>query len=341
MWPVSPALLDAITSSHTVMLRADVTKGGKRLYSDLPVVGGSITMDASRGKIARRACDLRIAPRLPVGHYGDQPALPRTPWEPLGHYGQQIWVRRGVRFPSGMVEWVPLGMFRIDGTEGSLLGDEPVQVSGVSREADVSDDIFASPRTYENGSSVQVIQWLIQGTLPDAEVVPRVSNDGRLPRTVFEEDRWEAIQTVAAGIGAVVYADPAGRFIIDDQPGIDSPAVWKAEARKNLVSAKESSGRNGVYNRVVVRGDNFSSDDESFSATAVDANPTSPTFFEAASRGGYGRVTKIENIRTLSSQRAAYAAARGTLARLTGGASDVDLSSVPNPALEGLDVIDI
>src|SRR5699024_3218248 len=96
-----------------------------------------------------------------------------------------------------------------------------------------------------------------------------------------------------------------------------------------------------LFRSVVVRGDNFSSDDETFTATAVDRHPTSPTFFEAASRGGYGKVTKIENIRTLSSQRAAYAAARGTLARLTGGASDVDLSSVPNPALEGLDVIDI
>src|SRR5699024_4505568 len=305
MWPVSPALLNAITSPHDVTLRADVTKGGKRLYSDLPVTGGSISMDANRGKVARRTCDLTISPRLPVGTYGEQPALPRTPWEPLGHYGQQIWVRRGVRFPSGLIEWVPVGMFRIDSVEGSLLADEPVQVSGVSREQDLADDIFPSPRTYENGSSVQVIQWLIAGTLPDAEVVPRVSRDGRLPRTVFETDRWEAITTVAAGIGAVVYADPAGRFIIDDQPSLDSPPVWQVSVGSNLVKAKTSSSRSGVYNRIVVRGDNFSSDDESFSATAVDANPTSPTWFEAASRGGYGKVTKIENIRTLSSQRAA------------------------------------
>src|SRR5699024_7120290 len=262
MWPVSPALLDAITSSHTVTLRADVTKGGKRLYSDLPVLGGNIRMDASRGRIARRTCDLSVAPRLPAGHYDDQPALPRTPWEPLGHYGQQIWVRRGVTFPNGLTEWVPVGMFRIDGVDGSLLGDEPVQVTGKSREADLADDVFESPRTYENGSSVQVITWMILGTLPDAEVVPRVARDGRLPRTVFEEDRWEAITTVADGLGAVVYADPAGRFIIDDQPTIDSPAVWNVKARVNLVKARQSSGRDGVYNRVVVRGDNFSSDDE-------------------------------------------------------------------------------
>src|SRR5699024_11598267 len=54
-----------------------------------------------------------------------------------------------------------------------------------------------------------------------------------------------------------------------------------------------------LFRSVVVRGDNFSSDDETFTATAVDRHPTSPTFFEAASRGGYGKVTKIENIRTL------------------------------------------
>src|SRR5699024_12474044 len=96
-----------------------------------------------------------------------------------------------------------------------------------------------------------------------------------------------------------------------------------------------------LFRSVVVRGDNFSSDDETFTATAVDRHPTSPTFFEAASRGGYGKVTKIENIRTLSSQRAAYAAARGTLARITGGASDVDLSRVPHPTMEELDEIEL
>src|SRR5699024_739855 len=153
--------------------------------------------------------------------------------------------------------------------------------------------------------------------------------------------RWEAITTVAAGIGAVVYADPAGRFIIDDQPSLDSPAVWQVSVGSNLVKAKTSSSRSGVYHRIVVRDDNFSSDDESFSATAVVTNPTSPTWFEVASLGGYGKVMKIENIRTLSSQRAALSAARGILARTAGGASAVDLSSVPNHALERLDVLDI
>src|SRR5699024_9069861 len=120
--------------SHRVLLRADVTKAGERIYSDLPITGGQITVDATDRAIARRTCTLDIAPRLPVGVYGDQPALPRTPWEPLGHYGQQAWVRQGVVFPDGFIEWVPIGMFRIDAVSGSLLSDDTVQVEGSSRE---------------------------------------------------------------------------------------------------------------------------------------------------------------------------------------------------------------
>src|SRR5690554_3321256 len=116
MWPVSAALLEAILTPHRVTLRADVSKGGVRLYSDLPVLaeGSEVIMNASQRAISRWQCELQVAPRLTTGEYTDEPALPRAHTDPLGHYGQEIALRRGVVYPNGVIEWVPLGVYRID-----------------------------------------------------------------------------------------------------------------------------------------------------------------------------------------------------------------------------------
>src|SRR5699024_3127716 len=110
---------------------------------------------------------------------------------------------------------------------------------------------------------------------------------------------------------------------------------------KNMVGANLSSSRDQVYNRCVTRGENPSSGEEPVTGEARDTNPTSPTYWAPASQGGYGRVTKFQMITTLTTQRQADNAAAADLARSTGAAQSVNLTSIPNPALEGLDVIDI
>ncbi len=341
MWPVSGEYLQAILTPHRVTLRADVSKAGKRLFSDLPVTGGQIVVDAADRTISRRQCTLEIAPRLRTGTYTDVPALPLTPADPLAHYGQEVSVRHGLIYPNGVTEWVPVGVFRIDDVDGSLIDDGPVTVRGSSREADLEDDRFGNPLTVRNASAVQAITELIRHTLPDAEVVPATSRDRRVPRTIFERDRWDAIKTLAAGIGAVVFVDAAGRFVIRDAPTLNTPPVWDVTAGKNMVGANLSSSRDQVYNRCVTRGENPSSGEEPVTGEARDTNPTSPTYWAPASQGGYGRVTKFQMIPTITTQRQADNAAAADLARSTGAAQSVNLSSIPNPALEGLDVIDI
>lgn len=341
MWPVSDALLGAVLTSHRTTLRADVSKAGVRLYSDLPVTGGRIIVDAGQRTISRRQCTVTIAPRLSTGTYSDMPALPRTHTDPLAHYGQEIAIKWGLIYPNGIIEWVPIGVYRINSADGSLLDDGPVTITGSSREADLADHRFPFPRAVKNASAVQAISDLIHDSMPDAQIVPTTTRDRRVPRTIFERDRLGAIRTLAAGIGAVVYCDAAGRFVIRDAPTLRTPPVWTVKARQNLVRASSSSSRDQVYNRVITTGENPSSDAEPVTGQARDDNPTSPTYYQAASRGGYGRVTKFQSIPTITTQRQADNAAAAELARSTGAASSVDLSSIPNPALEGLDVIDI
>jgi hypothetical protein len=341
MWPVSGRFLAAATSSHGMVVQADVSKGGRRLFTGLPVVAGTVAVDARRD--VRRTVDLTVAPRLRTGTYDDVPALPRSPGDVLGHYGQQVTVRWGLRYPSGQVEWCPVGVFRIDEVSGSLLDQSAVRIRAVSREAHVVDDRFAAPRTVSGPSALALIEALIRETLPQAVVVPRVVRDRRVPPTTFDEDRWAAVRTLAAGIGAVVYADPSGRFVIEPAPTLSSRPVWTVAGGPGgvLVSADTSSSREQVYNRVVVRGDNPASGLDPVSAEARDDRVDSPTRWGDPDAGAYGRVTRFMYLPTVTTTAQALDAARAQLARSTGAAASVDLSTVPNVALEGLDVLDI
>ncbi|UFU03430.1 DUF5047 domain-containing protein [Ruania suaedae] len=339
MWPVTGAYLEAIQSPHEIVIRADVDKGGVRLYSDLPVVGGSVSVDSNR--ITRRECDLLVAPRLRDGVYGDRPSLPESPGAPLGHYGQEITLRHGLVYPNGVTEWVPIGVYRIDAVDGSLLDQSGVQITGRSREAWIADHRFPFPRTVSGPSAQQLIADLIHETDPAFVVVPSATQDRRIRRTTFDEDRWDAITQIARSIGAVVYADAAGRFVIRDAPTLDSPPVWKVASGGVLISADQSSSRDRVYNRVVCRGENPASGARPVSGQARDTDPTSPTRYGSPSEGAYGRVIKFMSIPTITTSLQARSAAAAELARSTGAASSVDIGAVPNIALEALDVIDL
>lgn len=339
MYPVSAAFLDAARSSARVQVMADVSKAGQRLYSDLPVIGGSLTIDA--GQITRRRVSLSIAPKLRDGVYGERDALPRAWSDPLGHYGQEITLRWGLTYPNGLTEWIPLGVFRVESARGSLLSQSGVEVVGVSREAWVADDRFPSPRTVSGSSAQRLISSLITETLPHAEVVMLASGDRRILPTLFERDRWESITQLATSIGATVSCDPLGRFAIADVPTAESAPVWRIAEGELLISADTGSSREQIYNKVVLTADNPSSGQDPVTGTATDTGPTSPTRWGDPDVGAYGRVTKFMALPTVMTKAVADRAARAELARSVGAATIIDSSSVPNPALDGLDVIDI
>lgn len=341
MLPVSAGFLAALAAPQQVTFRADVDKAGLRLFSGLPVIGGAVQVDAS--SITRRRLTLELAPRLSTGAYTDAPTLPVSAGDPLGHYGQEVTVQWGLTYPSGVTEWLPLGVFRVDSAQGSILGDGPVTVSGVSREAFVADARFTSPRTEEAASAQSLIALLIHEVLPSVEVVASASIDRRVPRTTWDEDRWGAISDLAASIAAVVYADPWGRFVIADAPTAATLPVWTVAAGAGgvLVSAVASSSRSRVYNGVVVRGESASSDVAPVVGVAYDTAASSPTRWGDPADGAWGMRPRFLYLPTVTTAAQAQSVASANLARFIGAAAALDVSAVPNPALEALDVIDV
>lgn len=341
MQQVSERFLPALAGPHRVQIMVEARRGTQILYSGVPVVDGSVTVDGTAA--CRRSLSLTVPPRLSTGLYTDRPALPDSPGHPLAAYGAELHVSYGIVYTDDSVEWVRAGVFRVDSAAGSLMGDGTVQVTGRSREAWIIDARFVAPRTVSGPSTTSIMAALIHEVLPSVEVVVSARRDARVPTTTFEEDRAGALTSLAEAIGAVWYADAWGRIVIADAPSTTGTPAWTVHAGEGgvLVSASSSSSRDGVYNAVVVRGESPSGDFPPMQATVYDEDPTSPTRWGDPLAGRYGMVPRFESYPTVSTLEQARAVGRGLLTQSVGAATTLEASSVPNPALEPGDLIHV
>ncbi len=327
MYTVSARFLQAIADSYTPVTEGTLVRADG-MVETLPHVGGSVTVD--RGQQCRRTCAVTIA---------DLSLIPRTAVDKLSVYGAQLRISRGIDYGNGTVEMVPLGVFRVDEVGGDV-DEGPVTISGKSLECMVSDDKFTVPYK-ATGTAVAAITALIQRSIPTAAVVTAstVADASIGPRTWdIEGDPWAAVQEIAAAIGAEVYADADGVFVISDLPDIlTTQPVWTGKAGDGGAYIRASRGMtaDGVYNGVLARGENTESNVAPVSALVVDTDPGSPTYWD----GPFGHRPMFYSSSTLVSSGQCTAAATLKLRAMQAPNATADLSSLPNPALEPGDVL--
>lgn len=325
MYPVSARFLAALVESHQIATEVVLFRADGRVET-LEHTGGSVTVD--RGQGARRTCSVTVA---------DTSLIPLTAKDKLSVYGAQLRISRGIRYPGGLIEQVPLGVFRIDSVSGDV-DEGPVTISGKSLEAFIADDKF-TVATKVSGTAVGAVTSLIQATLPAATVVNRASDNTIGARTYdVEGDRWAAVAECAAAIGAEVYADPDGVFIVAELPDLLAvPPVWTVAAGEGgaYVSANRGMSLDGVYNGVLARGENTEADIPPVSALVTDDDPTSPTYWA----GPFGHRPTFYSSATLTSVNACTSAATLKLRAAKAPNASADITSAPNPALESGDVI--
>ncbi|MFG3014308.1 DUF5047 domain-containing protein [Streptomyces cinerochromogenes] len=331
MYAVSSKFLQTLSTSHVMVAKVDAFYNGTLTASNLPFTDGSVTVD--RGSKTRRTLSLTIA--------GNK-LLPWAETDVLAAYGQQLVVSRGIRYSNGAEEWVPLGTFRINEPGGDVHSG-PVTVSGASMECAIIDDKFQVPTTTRGQSRcVDAITTLIRQTLPSATVV-NLTAGARNPAVAVANwdagsDRWDAVTQIALAMRAEVYVDAQGRFVITDLPDVvNGPVAWNiAEGTGgNLISSGRSMPRTGVYNAVVASGENTASGSAPVSGTAKDTDSTSPTRWG----GPFGKVTKFISSALFVSAGDCQAAAEYALFDATAPNVQTSISSLPNPALEGNDII--
>ncbi|MDH6625732.1 hypothetical protein M2271_003543 [Streptomyces sp. LBL] len=331
MYPVSSTFLKTLATSHTMLAKVDVYFNGQIKVANLPFDSGSVTVD--RGSKTRRTISLTVS---------DPKYMPWLETDQLAPYGQQLVASRGIRYSNGSEEWVPLGTFRLNEPGGDVHFG-PISVTGASMECAVIDDKLLSPTTTRGyGGCVDAIEALIRQTIPLATIVNRTSGARNPPCAVATwdagSDRWDAVQQIARAMSAEIYVDAQNRFVVVDLPDvINGTVAWDiAEGEGGtLISSTRSMPRTGVYNCIVASGENAASGVAPVSGFAKDLEPTSPTRWE----GPFGRVTKFISSALWISAADCTSAAEYALFDATAPNVQTSLDSLPNPALEGNDII--
>lgn len=324
--PPSSRFLAALADSHVMVSVVELHWPDGRV-DELPHTGGSVTVD--RGAAVRRTATVEVP---------DLSLLPWTAAEYLAISGARIRIRRGIVYPGGLTETVPIFFGRLD----TLSGDPdtgPVTLTASGLEAVIADAKFETPYSTRGATAaVTSITALIQDTLPDAIIASTADNTALGTRTWDREgDRWAAVQEIATAVGAEAYCNADGVFTIAELPDIlATEPVWEVAAGDGgvLIEANREFSRQGMYNVVVASGEN-SEDNTAATGTAMDDDPTSPTYY----LGPFGRVPRFYSSPTLTSSGIAQGAANKLLRDSVKPAASADITSLPNPCLEPGDVI--
>ncbi|MFB7823875.1 DUF5047 domain-containing protein [Streptomyces hydrogenans] len=331
MYAVTPKFLTALTTSHQIVVTVDAYYAGVLTRADLPVAEGSVTVD--RGSRTRRSLSLTVA---------DPGLLPWDPTDTLATYGQELVVKRGIRYPNGAEEVVPLGTFRITEPAGDTLYG-PVTLTGTTAEADIMDDRFQVPTSTRGyGGAFTALDALIHQTLPSATVV-NLTAGTRNPSVAVADwdagaDRWDAVVQLATAMQAEVFVDAVGRFVVVDRPNVlTGPVVWDiAEGEGGaLISSARQMSRTNVFNAVQATGENAASGSAPVSAVAKDTDPSSPTRWG----GPFGKVTKSISSPLWTTVGICQSVANFALLDAIAPNISTSIDSLPNPALEAGDII--
>lgn len=334
MRPVSDRFLSTLRGSHLAVFRARVQPsfytGTNPGGTELPILGGDVTFSAT--------ADIRATLSLTTVW-----PWPTSAADTLAPYGNYIYVERGVAYGNAQREWVGLGYYRIDTIEQDVTPDGEIVISGSDRSAGLQDARFETPQQYPpTWTNGDVVNNLIWGVYNFAGIIewddPDVRDDTINRSIITEDDRLGLLLDLLTSLGKIGYWDHRGIFVIKTPPDVTGEPSWTIDAGAGGVLVEMSRGltREGVYNAVVATGE---AGDTTAPARAVarDLNANSPTYYD----GGFGKVPRFYSSPFITTNAQAQTAADALLKQQLGLPYQVELSSVPNPALEPYDVLQV
>jgi hypothetical protein len=332
---VSAAFSSAVAGSHVANSRAEAwyasarIDAGRRTDLSLDLVDGSVTVDATAS--VRRTFSASYAMQANFPTTTDFAGI-------FAPYGTQHRLWRGVVFPTGVTEWVPLGVFRVDTVTTSIEAGT-VRVSGSDMSKVVQDSRFLAPTTSITTNRIPVeIARLLRGSGLGASwpVRDMTGSVTLTPAMTWDRDRWPGIQALATAIGAEVIFGPDGTALIQAVPAITDPIDWTLNVTDIVVTGERTLDRSQTYNTIVATGER-TDNVAPVRAVATDTNPGSPTYVN----GPYGQVPAFYSSPILTTTTMAQSAADTRLRRTRGMARQLSFECVPNPAVDAGDVLRI
>lgn len=324
MYDVSETFAEALRVAHTLAVRVDAYYGGALLLSDIEILGGSVTVNSGTG--VRRSLDLTIADV--------------ELWDQLDTDGIELRPYRGVRFPDGVTEMVPLGVFQLDAMSATMAPGGGIAVrSAPDRWAAVQRAAFETPKPSVRTNLITTeIDRLVDEAIPVNTTVLATSTETVGP-LVWDRDRAAAVSDMATSIAAEAYFDNGGNFVIRDGPLLSQTPVWTVDASASgvMVGGTRGRDRSRTYNVVVASMAATDGRTPFAPQIAADTDPTSRTYVN----GPFGRVPYFYSSPTLRNTSQALAAARQLLNQVKAVNATLNLEAVVHPGLDRGDVITV
>lgn len=325
MYAVTQAFSAALREAHTALVRVDAYYGGELLLADLEIVDGSVSVNGGTG--VRRTLDLTIADE--------------TLWAALDVIGVELRPYRGIRFPGGLVEMVPLGVFQLDATNTDMQPGGGIQVrSAPDRWAKVQRAMFETPRASTLPHSIRTEAQSLVSEVVTMDSFSTVATSTRtVPAIVWDRDRAAAVVDLVTSIGAEAFFDVAGNLVVKDAPLLSQAPVWTVDASASgvMVGGDVSRDRARTYNVVVM---SMSAVDGRVPFTPQiieDDDPTSRTWVG----GPFGRVPYFYSSPLLRSANHAIEAGRPILNRVKAINAQLNVEAIVHPGLDRGDVITV
>lgn len=331
MLSVSARWAPALTHGFGLSVGVNVLYEGAVIAEDIDFVSGVVKVDA--GSDTRRSLTLTIA---------DPTEFPIDVADRYAVYGQRIYVECGLQYLDGSIERVPAGTFVITSVSGNI-HTGPLTISAAGLEVLLRREPWdLATSTTGHASPAAFIEAKILAVVPDATFEDRSTGGaGTLSTKTWDagSDRWSALSEVAASVGAELFADAAGTYVLADIPDPDvvGEAAWDVTAGEAgvMVSADMELSADGVFNRVVVTGENTADNVAPVRAVAAITDPADPLRYG----GPFGKVTRPVSSSLATSPAKALAMAQAILRKARSANRRVTLTTVPNPALDAHDRI--
>lgn len=331
MRPVSARFLQSLRGSHEFVARARVCAPGQSGTAPtgtlIPILSGDVTFDGN--------ADIRGSLELETDGNG---MWPRSKTSLLAPYGNEVFVERGLQYGDGTSEYVSLGYYRINTPAQDTAPNGPIRLSCTDRMAGIVDGRVTAPKQYPSGTVVgTIVSALVTEIYPTATIewddATNTAQTGRV--LILEEDRYAFLNDLITSYGKIWYWDYRGVLVIRTAPSSSTP-VWDVDAGGNgvLVQASRTLTREGLYNAVVAVGEGMDTIAPA-RGVAYDDNPASPTYWG----GSFGKVPRFYSSPFITTADQATAAAKEILRKTLGLPYNVNLTAVPNSALEPNDPV--
>lgn len=304
---------------------------------DLPIKGGSVTVDVSAAN--RRMLDLTLPPMQSL-------------FDTLAVPGGEITVSQTFRYIDNTTETVPLGVFCIDVEQMSYRPDGDLSMKCPDRWLHVVRNGFGLSRASVPANMAwQEIKRLIEGAWPNAafpfpgwasldqsattKVGSLVWDDGDRDRALRGEGGLLAANNLDA------YFNANGLAVLRPIPALTtaSQPVWVVAAGPagTLKDATRGRDLSAVHNVIVL-----SSTASDVILTPIEvANTRNPATDPLSSLGPLGRVTLEVSSSAFRTSAQMRAAGVTMLNKQLTVQQTLNVVGTPNPCLEGYDVIDV